>query len=171
VTGTGTATGVRNAGTEPASALQFLVFSPIEEVEMDAPANVTPVDQMTGIDIQLLGLARGSLPEGAGTFMIERVIWQGGAVVPLDRAVGVEVGNVEEGGATLALESGDAIIWPSTSTSGPEELTAGERRLLAEGDGFGIVTGAIGAWTVAGDQPATVLRAIVVPAERGTPSA
>lgn len=171
VSGSGTRTGFRVTGAAPASVLGFLVFSPIEEATaMQAEAEVTPVDQMSGVQPMLLSAGRGSLPEGPGTLVIERIVVAAGTRADVDRTTGVEVGNVEQGTIRLGLTTGEAFVWPdaaspapNTGSTGPETIATGSERDLESGDGYALPTGSTGFWQTQGSEPVTILRGVVQP--------
>lgn len=95
----------------------------------------------------------------------------------MDRAGGVEVGAVERGTIRLRLTAGEAWIWPRAMSptpeaemTGPESIQAGTEHVLQTGDGYVLPTGASGFWQVDGDEPVTILRAVVEPESVATPA-
>jgi quercetin dioxygenase-like cupin family protein len=177
VTGTGTATGIRNDGAGAASVLFFSVFSPLEE-ESASGAAATPTDTLPGVTPILLAAARGQLPEGPGSLAIERITLPAGERVSAAASAGIEVGVVEEGAVQLGLMIGDVWVWedaispvPGRGTAGPKMIAPGLTWILRAGDGYGIGAGAVVGRDVIEDRGVTILRAVVEPAGVATPVA
>jgi hypothetical protein len=163
VTGSGSTTGLQNTSAQTATALVAEVFSPIEEVQTVA----TPISDLPGIRMQLLSVGRGSLPEGPGTLLIERVVVDQSEMAAEKGSLALEVGSVEQGTARLSATA-DVFIWPGSSSQQPKEDmlfgSAPTERVLQSGDGYALPNGIAGFVHAEGNAPATILRAIVAPA-------
>lgn len=170
----------RNESELPVTFLALLTFSPYREsAPTEAEAAGAPMAELRGITQQPLGVTRATFPDGPGTIIIERLVLEPNTIVRADLPDGATVGAVEQGSATVAVDTGMCFIWPAATMAnagesqeqapGHGEIGAGTSADLATGDGCGCHNGAF-SWE-AGAGSATLIRAQVAPMNAATPVA
>lgn len=174
---------LRNAGGAPVSFLALLMFT--GEAETQAMDEPTPMPEPIGLTQQPLGITRADLAAVPATLTLERLtVPAGGQVTSETRSGGADVGGVEAGSVSIDLVAGQCFVWPqamipfSTKATpvdtpgvftGPQRLFPGDTVNLVAIDGYGCAD-ATTTWH-GGAEPATILRARIVPKATTTPMA
>ncbi len=158
----------RNDGDDPVVFDVLMTFAPEREVE--AMESATPSGEPQGLTLLGGGVTQVSFPEGPGVIRITRVTLEAGMTVPYDATDGALAGWVEQGSATVTVESGSCnILRPvpgggdvDIEQVGPDQPGGETSTDLAVDDGFGCGN-AVMSWQV-GDAGMIVLIAEVMPA-------
>jgi hypothetical protein len=167
----GTSVSARNAAGEPATFLVLLMYPAEREGEDDGPS-----DEPVGFTQQGLSVGTAEFPPAPGTLTVERVVVALAGTMATDIQppegvwpgwMGIELGAVETGSAEVVFESRTLqnLTWPGMATGGrvePEAVPLTATVRLAQGDGYAAFNSAL-SWTSTGDEPLTVLRAVVTP--------
>lgn len=161
---------VRNPGPEPASGLLLLVLSGAEEVITQQTAEAgtaAAAEPPTGIDARLIAAAGVGLGAGPGELTIERAELDPGTTRDQATPTSVELGGIEQGLATVAVVSGEVLVWPQlmAGVDNPSRtVRAGSSVVLAAGDGYSVLPGSRVRWAATGAATLVSLRATVAEA-------
>lgn len=167
----GTGVSYSNSGDDPVQLVLLLVVSTREDGQGQGPSS-----ELLQIADNGLAIGTGGFPPIAGNMKIERVVAEpeetivGPGVIRDQRVpgwMGVDAGLIETGTAALQItqRSGYNMIWADRDPNmflEPKFVTFAASENLVAGDGYAFYDSAL-SWTVTGDEPFTILRAVITP--------
>jgi hypothetical protein len=167
---------MRNDSDAPVSFLVFLTYA--AEMEGESAGSGEP----TGLSQMGIAVGTAEFMDVPATVRIERVVFEPGTTVQPELAageeempfyMGMDLGAVETGSAEVVLEYAgrENIVWPGmldNQMAGPELVALSSTVELRAGDAYAF-HGATLTWKVTGDEPLTILRAVIHPMPMNTP--